>query len=218
MNATLTPPPAPNYPRPLVPKWTVTEFHHMAGMGWFEGRRPFLLDGVIMEQGPMSPCYATALGLGMEALRSVFGPVWTVRPQLPLAVDDHNDPFPDFAVVRGNPRDFPGVHPATAALVVEVSDTTLQLDLTEKAERYATAGVPDYWVLDLTGRELIVLRDPQPLPKGAWPGCEAERFVPPSPAGNRATAYRTRLAFRVGDHVAPLAVPTASVAVAELLP
>jgi Uma2 family endonuclease len=60
--------------------------------------------------------------------------------------------------------------------------------------------VPEYWVLDLTARELTVLRDPQPLPKGLG-----------------ATAYRTRLTFRVGDHVSPLAVP-ASVAVAELLP
>lgn len=201
MNATLTPPPAPNYPRPLVPKWTVAEFHHMAGMGWFEGRRPLLLDGVIMEQGPMNPTHANGIVFVDVALRIVFGAGWVIRPQLPLAVDEHNDPFPDFAVVRGSPRDFPGVHPTTAALVVEVSDTTLQLDLTEKAERYATAGVPDYWVLDLAGRELIVLRDPQPLPKGLG-----------------ATAYRTRLAFRVGDHVSPLAVPAANVAVTELLP
>jgi len=203
MNATLTPPPAPttpNYPRPLVPKWTVAEFHHMAGMGWFEGRRPFLLDGVIMEQGPMNPDHANALGLVLFALQSAFGTGWWVRVQVPLAIDEHNDPFPDFAVVRGGPRNFPGIHPTTAVLVVEVSDTTLQIDLTEKAERYATAGVPEYWVLDLTARELIVLRDPQPLPKGLG-----------------ATAYRTRLAFRVGDHVSPLAVPT-SVAVAELLP
>jgi Uma2 family endonuclease len=200
MNATLTPPPAPNYPRPLVPKWTVTEFHHMAGMGWFTGRRPFLLDGVIMEQGPMNPAHAMGVLLVEAALRAVFGSGWVIRGQLPLAIDEHNDPFPDFAVVQGSPRDFPGVHPTTAALVVEVSDTTLQLDLTEKAERYATAGVPEYWVLDLTARELTVLRDPQPLPKGLG-----------------ATAYRTRLTFRVGDHVSPLAVP-ASVAVAELLP
>lgn len=201
MNATLTPPPAPNYPRPLVPKWTVTEFHHMAGMGWFEGRRPFLLDGVIMEQGPMNPDHANALGLVLFALQNAFGAGWWVRVQVPLAVDDHNDPFPDFAVVRGGPRNFPGAHPATAALVVEVSDTTFQLDLTEKAERYATAGVPEYWVLDLAARELIALRDPQPLPKGLG-----------------ATAYRTRLTLRVGDHVAPLAVPSAMVAVTELLP
>jgi Uma2 family endonuclease len=172
----------------------------MAGMGWFTGRRPFLLDGVIMEQGPMNPAHAMGVLLVEAALRAVFGSGWVIRGQLPLAIDEHNDPFPDFAVVQGSPRDFPGVHPTTAALVVEVSDTTLQLDLTEKAERYATAGVPEYWVLDLTARELTVLRDPQPLPKGLG-----------------ATAYRTRLTFRVGDHVSPLAVP-ASVAVAELLP
>jgi Uma2 family endonuclease len=217
MSALLTPP-APNFPRPRAPRWTVAEFHHMRSRGWFGNLRPFLLDGVIMEQGPMNPLHANALGLVLAALQSAFGTGWWVRVQSPLEVDEFNDPFPDFTVVRGGPRDYPGVHPTTAALVVEVSDTTLQLDMTEKAERYATAGVPEYWVLDLTARELHVYRDPQPLPKGKWPGCEAERFVPPSPAANRATAYRTRATHGPAESVHPLAVPAASVCVGDLLP
>ena len=118
--ATITPPPAPGaqptYPRPLT-RWTVTEFNHMGDMGWFEGKRPFLLDGVIMEQGPMGPSHATGFLLLDAALRAVFAAGYVIRGQMPLHVDEDNDQMPDFAVVPGGPRDYIGRHPTTAALV-----------------------------------------------------------------------------------------------------
>jgi Uma2 family endonuclease len=83
--------------------------------------------------------------------------------------------------------------------VVEISDTSLTYDLTTKAELYATAGIPDYWVLDVDGRQLIVFRDPQPIPDGG-------------------AAYRSRTTHAPADAVAPLAAPSAAVRVADLLP
>lgn len=200
MSTTLSSVAPPVYPRPIT-RWTVAEFNRMGDMGWFEGKRAFLLDGVIMEQGPMDPPHANALGLVLFALQTAFGAGWWVRAQSPLHVDADNDPLPDFAVVPGGPRDYPGTHPTTAALVVEVSDSTLRIDLREKAERYATAAIPEYWVLDLNGRQLIVLRDPQPLPKGLG-----------------GTAYRTHLTFGATGSVSPLAKPQAAIQVSELLP
>src|SRR5262245_15774256 len=124
-------------------RWTVATFHRVNSTGAFEGRRPMLLRGVLMEQGPMNPPHATAVDLTVEALRTVFGAGWRIRGQLPLVLNQNTDPFPDVAVVAGGPRDFATVHPTTAALVVEVSDTTLATDMTEKAELYATAGITD---------------------------------------------------------------------------
>ena len=37
--------------------------------------------------------------------------------------------------------------------------TTVRHDATRKRDLYARAGVPEYWVLDLNGRRLIVHRD-----------------------------------------------------------
>jgi len=194
--------PAPSPPagaRPL--RLTVDQFNHMGDMGWFEGRRPYLLDGVILEQGPMNSPHATGILLVTDALRAVFAGGWVIRSQMPLRVDEFNDPFPDFAVVSGGPRDYAKAHPTTAALVVEVSDTTLREDLTDKAERYAASGIPEYWVLDLNARELYVLRDPAQLP-----------------AGLGAAAYRRHQTLGAADTVSPLAAPAASVRVADLLP
>ena len=151
MSAIATPtPPAPvSTPMPL--KWTVADFHRIGETGVFEGRRPVLIRGVILEQGMMKPPHATAIELAGDALRAAFGSGWRTRVQLPLVLGQDTDPLPDVAMNAGSPRDTPA-HPTTAALVLEVSDTTLALDLTTKAELYATAGVADYWVLDLTGR------------------------------------------------------------------
>lgn len=193
-------PPAPalaSIPRPLL--WTVDQFHRIGETGVFEGRRLILIRGVILEQGMMNPPHATAIALAAKVLESALGSGRYARVQLPLVLGQDTDPIPDIALVAGGPRDFATVHPTSAALVVEISDTTLTLDLTEKAELYATAGIADYWVLDLAGRRLLVFRDPAPIPAGG-------------------AAYRTQKVFGPADSVAPLAAPSAAVAVADLLP
>lgn len=201
----LTPPaplpsqPAGVGPRPL--KWTATEFNHLGDLGWFEGRRAYLIDGVIWEDGPMDIPHTVALGLVQHALQAAFGPNWWVRGQSPLHVDTQTDPFPDFAVVPGGPRGYTNAQPTTAALAVEIADSSLNSDMTVKAQRYATAGLPEYWVLDLKGRQLLVFRDPTPLPTVLG-----------------ATAHRTQLALGPTDRVSPLAAPGASILVGDLLP
>ena len=151
-----------------------------------------LIDGVILEEGPMNPPHAITLGLVGEAIRTAFGTGWRIRSRSPLVLGQDLDPEPDLAVVPGTPRDYMG-HPTTADLVVEVSDSSLDFDTNEKRLLYATAGIRDYWVVDINGRRLLVYRDPQ--------------------AGD----YATQQAFGPADAVSPLAVPTAVVRVADLL-
>jgi Uma2 family endonuclease len=168
----------------------------------FSGRRPILLDGVILEQGPMDSPHGNGVERTDTQVRLAFGPGWRFRVQLPLVLSLHTDPMPDIAVIPGvlvgNPD-----HPTTAAIVVEVSDTTFDTDMTEKAELYATASIAEYWVLDVVNRQLHVFRDPQPLPL---------------PTELSATAYRRHDTFGPNDSVSPLAAPTATVRVADLLP
>ena len=197
MPTTLNPPTA----RPSIrTRFTVAEFHHLRELPEVAAERPFLLRGVIWEQGPMKLPHGNGVLLATDVVRAAFGAGWVLRVQLPLVLGQETDPFPDLAVVPGSVRDYTE-HPTTADLVVEVSDTTLNTDLTEKAEMYATAGVADYWVLDVANRELHVFRDPVLLP-----------------AGFGATAYRQHHTFGPADAVAPLAVPTATVRVADMLP
>jgi Uma2 family endonuclease len=184
------PPAAVAGPRPL--RWTCAEFHRVGDTGAFEGRRAMLIDGIILEQGPMNPPHAVTLGLVEEAVRGAFGVGWWLRNQLPLILGQDTDPEPDLAVVPGRPRDYTA-HPTTANLVVEVADTSLDFDTNDKRLLYARAGIPEYWVVDVNGRRLLVYRDPQ--------------------AGD----YASQQALGPADAVSPLAGPAATVRVADLL-
>lgn len=184
------PRPAAVKPRPV--RFTCAQFHHVGDSGWFEGRRAMLIDGVIMEEGPMNPPHALTLELVETALRAAFGAGWRFRNQSPLVLGQELDPMPDFAVIAGNSRGSAG-HPTTADLVIEVADTSLDFDTDEKRRLYAIAGIREYWVVDVNGRRLLVFRDPQ--------------------AGD----YATLQAAGPTDSITPLAAPAAAVRVADLL-
>lgn len=60
-------------------------------------------------------------------------------------------------------------------LVVEVSDTTLEDDLGDKKNRYAVAGLSEYWVVDMPHRQVLRFHAPKdgafeaatPIPAGS---------------------------------------------------
>ena len=198
--ATLTPAAAP--PRgPQPHRWTIAEYRQLGRAGLFRDCRTLLIDGEIVTMPLPDPPHDEALNLTQDALRVAFAAGHHVRNQQALDIGARTDPGPDLAVVAGTIRDQSGRTPTTAVLVVEVADSSLFLDTTTKAEWYATAGVPEYWVLDVAGRRLLVYRDPEPLPGGLG-----------------ATAYRTHLTLTPADTVAPLAAPHATIPVADLLP
>jgi Uma2 family endonuclease len=80
-----------------------------------------------------------------------------LRPQMSLSIGS-SAPESDFAVVaRGTPEPY---HPASAALVIEVSVSSRQRDLVVKPAIYAAAGVAEYWVIDVDRSRVVVHRDP----------------------------------------------------------
>jgi len=139
---------------------TVADVAAMAEAGILEENSHIeLLDGVLVEMNPQGPPHAYAL----RELITVAGPVVAVAGlrlsiQAPLDVSSPVSlPEPDFAIVPVTPIDR---HPSGALLVVEMGSTSLAIDLGPKAKIYAHAGVPDYWVLDVKCRELVVHREP----------------------------------------------------------
>lgn len=195
----------PPRPKPVAPprplRWTLAQYRELGTFGWFADLRTILLRGEIFVMPLPDPPHNLSLGLVEDWLRTVFTTGHHVRSQMALDVGTDTDPGPDVAVVAGTRRDLADRQPTSAVLVVEVADSSLDQDTTTKAELYATAGVPDYWVLDLENRQLHVFRNPQPLP-----------------AGLGATAYRSHTVHAPTDAVSPLAAPTATVTVADLLP
>lgn len=180
---------------PRAMSWDRETYYRLAEQGCFEGRRVQLIEGEIVEMSPQKHPHAAALELLKRALESTFVGSWWIRDQLPLKLPNNSDPEPDLAVVPGSPRDYSD-HPTAAKLVVEVADTTLAFDKGRKLRLYASAGIPEYWILDLAKRRLLVYRLPRP---------EERDFTQTLICGER-------------DSIAPLAAPQGSIVIADVLP
>jgi Uma2 family endonuclease len=87
---------------------------------------------------------------------------WTydVRAHAPYAATDDSEPEPDVTVTRIVPGTFE--HPSQPLLVIEVSDSSLRKDRRVKTPIYAEAHAPEYWIVDVTGDELVVTVHTEP--------------------------------------------------------
>jgi len=138
---------------------TRDEYDRMVEAGLFRGERLELWRGVIVPMSPQKSPHASAVQALTRILVTALTPGGraTVRIQLPLALSAESEPEPDVAVVPwGEYRD---AHPSRALLVIEVADTSLDDDRGFKAEEYAAAGVPEYWVVDVRGKTIEVHAD-----------------------------------------------------------
>jgi Uma2 family endonuclease len=72
-----------------------------------------------------------------------------------------SEPEPDIAIVRAPIRQYLTHHPYPADIfwLIEYADTTLRKDINEKKRVYASAGIQEYWVVNLQASELVVFRD-----------------------------------------------------------
>jgi Uma2 family endonuclease len=59
-----------------------------------------------------------------------------------------------------SPGDYLNEHPSRALLLIEVADSSLQHDRRIKGPLYAAAGVPEYWIVDVTAGTVEIHRDP----------------------------------------------------------
>jgi len=176
-------------------RWTRSEYHKMIEAGLFAPEeRVELVEGEILRMTPQASAHFTAIRPAEKAAARAFGAGFEVRAQAPLALTRDSEPQPDIAIVRGSPRDYAAAHPATALLLIEVSDTTLDYDRHSKAGLYAQAAIRDYWIVNLVDRCLEVYRKPGPH------------------------SYQSKQCFLPGDSLSPLAAPHADIAVSDILP
>lgn len=184
--------------QPPLKLWTRAELEALEGTGLLAGTRYDLIEGEVLDKTGQNPPHAAALHILVAALIEVFG-ARRVRGQLPVqpAESDsvHTLPLPDVAVVREDATAYRNKHPGRAdvLLVAEVSDSTVQFDSQRKARLYARAGFPEYVVLDLSRRELVVFLSP------------------------RDDAYSLIQVLRAGEKWHPLHAPESAIAVEELL-
>ena len=157
---------------PIVPI-TVDQFHQMIDAGILHDGDPIeLIDGLLVRKDRSArgeslmghnPRHALLISRLLRLLSLPCASAgWFLRIQLPVTLNNINCPEPDLAVVRGTEEDYADRHPSPAdlPLVIEVADSSVGTDRSTKHRLYETAGVAEYWLVNIAESQFEVYRQP----------------------------------------------------------
>ncbi|MFD4336766.1 Uma2 family endonuclease [Streptomyces anulatus] len=116
-----------------------------------------LIDGSLVFVSPQRDFHSTMIDLLMTGLRSAAPPEVRVRREMTVVLDRRNAPEPDVSVVRTEAvtgLDVTRYQAADVLLAVEVvSPDSEARDREAKPHKYATAGIPHFWLVEMTGTD-----------------------------------------------------------------
>lgn len=139
-------------------RFTVADFLLMGEAGILsEDDRVELIDGEVRAMSPVGRSH----GAVINRLNMFFAPKLVgkaiVSIQNPVQLDDFSEPLPDVVIARFRTDYYALAHPSPddVLLLIEVADSSLPYDRGEKRARYARAGIPEYWVIDVPRRRVF---------------------------------------------------------------
>ena len=159
------------------------------------GERVELIRGVIREMTPKRRPHVVAATKVLKVFFKALEGRASVYLEAPLELQAlDSEPEPDVIVCSNPDVESYGTPETKPLLVVELADSSLRYDMTEKLALYADALIPEYWVVNLVDRILEVHRRP------------------------RNGAYETRLRVSCGSQVSPEAWPDVAFDVSSFFP
>jgi Uma2 family endonuclease len=143
-------------------RFSTDDYFRLGEFGVFrEGDRVELIDGEIIEMSPEGSRHSSCIRRLIRYLAPRVGTA-IVGAQDSLSLPDGSWPRPDVVVLQPRDDEYVDDHPTSrdALVVVEVSDSSLRSDRHVKAGRYAQAGIPEYWLVDLTRDKVSIHQSP----------------------------------------------------------
>lgn len=141
---------------------SVKQFHVLIASGSvLPEDRIELIFGFLFRKKTTSPRHRVTSRNLFDILIRILPSGWSVQSQEPVTTED-SEPGPDITVFRGQSSDYLDRHPGPGdvAVVVEVADSSLQRDRTDKLSVYARAGIGTYVIVNLTSNVLEVHTQP----------------------------------------------------------
>ena len=142
-------------------KWTLQDYHRMIETGILCDRQVQLIDGEIIEMAPEKPLHRFTNHNTAQYLRQLLAQKAEIFEAHPITLSN-SEPEPDVAIVSLPNTKYITRHPNSSDIywLIEISDTTLNYDLTTKKQLYAKESIAEYWVIDLPNKALKVFRQP----------------------------------------------------------
>ncbi len=131
--------------------------------GFFhEDDRLELLNGEIVEMSPIGSHHAASVRRLEEFLGQAYGELALISSQNPIQAGAGSEPEPDIALLVPRADFYASAHPGPQEilLLIEVADSSLEVDREVKGPIYAEAGIPEYWIVNLPERRIEVYRNP----------------------------------------------------------
>jgi len=140
----------------------IEDYLGLAQSGSFGSARTELIEGDVIIMAPeflrhgfVREELVFRLRQTLKTLESSYYPV-----SASVLLSEHSMPQPDI-VLTSNPRVEGPIILPSIALVIEISVSTLSYDSRDKAALYARAAIPEYWVVDVSGRTIHQLWQPE---------------------------------------------------------
>ena len=144
--------------------WTVDEYVQLGQAGIIsDEERTELIDGEIICMTPIGHEHVYVVDLLTRYLSRIAHETDAVlRVQGPLRFNPVEYPQPDLSLLRPHEDRYRSreAGPWDALLVVEVADSSMAHDRDVKAPLYARAAIPEYCIVDVHRRTVIVHADP----------------------------------------------------------
>jgi Uma2 family endonuclease len=138
-----------------IRKLTVRDYYLLAREGHLDpSERTELVDGEIISMFPIGFSHSDVQA---KLLTQLYPQQDLRRFRIwpgGLRISDTGERYPDVSVIRPGVTNQPSA--SDLLLLIEIADTSLTYDLTEKRNEYETAGVPEYWVVDVTDKTIFV--------------------------------------------------------------
>jgi Uma2 family endonuclease len=137
------------------------DFELIAKLGIFRDQKVELLDGLIYDKKPREPEHENAIDELVNLFIQTFANRSRIRSQNSLNIGDpYSLLHPDVMILKR--RNYGTKRPKAedVFLLVEIANTSFATDTKLKLQKYAKAGIKDYWVANMSKRVWLVYRNP----------------------------------------------------------
>ena len=142
--------------------YTIDDYHKMIKVGIIQSNdRVELINGKILKMSPVSSNHGGHVKCINKFLNKILENV-IIGVQDPIIVNNYSQPEPDITILKPRKDFYTISHPKPddVLLLIEVSLSTLDFDKTTKLQLYASAGIQEYWIININEATVEIYRNP----------------------------------------------------------
>lgn len=143
---------------------TVDEYYKMADAGILKPKEKLeLINGEIFNRAASSAKRASYIMRINALFLEIFGDSVILSIHHPVRLSKYSEPEPDIAILKFRADYYTETHPSSedVILLIEVSDSSVNVDKTIKLPLYAKSGIQEFWIVNLKSNQIEVYKKPK---------------------------------------------------------